>query len=96
MKTITLIIATWNRSAGLARTLASLGAQILPPGEWEAVVVNNNSTDDTTEVFERFAASAEGRALNVRMVDCVGYLAYEFLDGKLVRSEAVKVMRISA
>lgn len=27
---------------------------------------------------------------------CVGYLAYEFLDGKLVRPEAIKVMRMTA
>ena len=30
------------------------------------------------------------------MVDCVGYLAYEFLDGKLVRPEAIKVMQMTA
>ena len=29
------------------------------------------------------------------MVDCIGYLAYEFLDGKLTRSEAIKVMQIT-
>ncbi len=27
-------------------------------------------------------------------VDCTGYRAYEFLDGKLVRSEAIKVLKI--
>ena len=30
------------------------------------------------------------------VVDCVGYLAYEFLDGKLIRPEAIKVMRMTA
>ena len=29
------------------------------------------------------------------MVDCVGYLAYEFLDGKLIRPEAIKVMQMT-
>lgn len=29
-------------------------------------------------------------------VDCIGYLAYEFLDGKLTRSEAIKVMQMTA
>ena len=66
---ISIVIATYNRGEKLARTLLSLAAQTLPPDEWEAVVVNNNSTDDTPEVFARFAASARGRALNVRMVD---------------------------
>ena len=30
------------------------------------------------------------------MVDCVGYLAYEFLDGKLIRPETIKVMQMTA
>lgn len=29
------------------------------------------------------------------MVDCIGYLAYEFLDGKLVRPEAIKVIQMA-
>ena len=28
-------------------------------------------------------------------IDCIGYRAYEFLDGKLVRPEAIKVMQIT-
>jgi glycosyltransferase involved in cell wall biosynthesis len=71
---ISVIIATWNRGEKLERTLRSLAAQSLPPGRWEAVVVNNNSTDDTAEVFARFVAGnatgdGAGGALNVRMVD---------------------------
>jgi glycosyltransferase involved in cell wall biosynthesis len=66
---ISIVISTFNRGEKLARTLRSLAAQTLPPDKWEAVVVNNNSTDDTPEVFARFAASDEGRTLNVRMVD---------------------------
>jgi hypothetical protein len=68
---ISVIIATWNRGEKLERTLRSLAAQTLPPERWEAVVVNNNSTDDTAEVFARFAAgnTVSGGALNVRMVD---------------------------
>ena len=30
------------------------------------------------------------------MVDCIGYLANEFLDGKLTRSEAIKAMQMTA
>jgi HK97 family phage major capsid protein len=30
------------------------------------------------------------------MMDCIGYLAYEFLDGKLVRPEAIKVLQMTA
>jgi glycosyltransferase involved in cell wall biosynthesis len=69
MKKISIVIATWNRGEKLARTLASLASQTLPSPQWEAVVVNNNSTDDTAAVFARFAASPEGLGLDVRMVD---------------------------
>jgi glycosyltransferase involved in cell wall biosynthesis len=64
---ISIIIATYNRGEKLARTLRSLAAQTLPPDEWEAIVVNNNSTDDTAEVFAHFAVSAD--RLNIRTVD---------------------------
>lgn len=67
MKRLSVIIATYNRGEKLARTLRSLAAQTLPAGKWEAVVVNNNSTDDTAEVFARFIAS-EGAGLDIRMV----------------------------
>lgn len=30
------------------------------------------------------------------LTDHIGYLAYEFLDGKLTRSEAIKVMQMNA
>jgi glycosyltransferase involved in cell wall biosynthesis len=69
MTELTIVIATWNRGGKLARTLASVAAQTLPPERWEAVVVNNNSTDDTAEVFARFASSAAASGLAVRMVD---------------------------
>lgn len=48
------------------RTLRSVAQQTLPPQEWELVVVDNNSTDDTRAVFGRFAA--ENPALDARVV----------------------------
>ena len=66
---ISIVIATFNRGEKLVQTLRSLAAQTLPAAEWEAVVVNNNSTDNTPGVFARFAASASGCLLDVRMVD---------------------------
>jgi len=53
---LSVIIATYNRSATLITTLEALLGQTLPPGLWEAVVVDNNSPDDTTEAAKRFAA----------------------------------------
>lgn len=65
MVRISIIIATYNRGPKLVRTLRSLAAQTLPAEEWEAVVVDNNSSDDTRERFETFAAEHPG--LNLRM-----------------------------
>lgn len=64
---LTLIIATYNRSAWLLRALHSVVKQSAEPSLWECVVVNNNSSDDTREVFETFAA--EYSSYNLRMVD---------------------------
>lgn len=66
MKKLSLIIATYSRSASLVRTLRSVAAQDAPKELWECVVVDNNSTDDTAEQFARFAA--EHRELDIRMV----------------------------
>jgi len=49
---ITVAICTWNRARILDQTLRSLAAVDVPPGvEWELIVVNNNSSDDTAEVI---------------------------------------------
>jgi glycosyltransferase involved in cell wall biosynthesis len=66
MMWVSIVIATYNRGAKLRSTLRSLATQTLLPVEWEAVVVNNNSSDDTEEVFAEFAASHP--RLNLRMV----------------------------
>ncbi len=63
---LSLIIATYNRSASLIRTLESVVEQSAPAVEWECIVVNNNSSDDTQEAFERFASAHS--EYNIRMV----------------------------
>ncbi|MFI3281734.1 MAG: glycosyltransferase [Rikenellaceae bacterium] len=57
MKKISIIIATYNRCDSLLVTLRSVAAQNLDPQQWECVVVNNNSTDQTQQRVEEFAAS---------------------------------------
>lgn len=56
---ITVAICTYNRAASLARVLDSLTA--LSGGgkdaNWELIVVDNNSTDDTRTVVEGYAAA---------------------------------------
>ena len=49
---LTVAICTWNRVALLDRTLAEFRKLTLPSGlDWELVVVNNNSPDDTDRVI---------------------------------------------
>jgi len=49
---ISVVIPTHNRSAALAKTLLNLSNQQFAKS-WEAIVVNNRSTDDTDEVVRR-------------------------------------------
>ena len=48
---LSLVIATYNRSVPLLAALESVVRQDAPPSEWECVVVNNNSQDDTEARF---------------------------------------------
>jgi glycosyltransferase involved in cell wall biosynthesis len=52
---ITVILCTYNRCASVAQTLESIAASVLPDStEWEVLVVDNNSTDQTRDVIEDF------------------------------------------
>lgn len=63
---LSIVIATYNRSAMLMQTLQSIVEQTLPCQQWECVVVNNNSSDSTAADFEAFAARYPD--YNLRMV----------------------------
>jgi glycosyltransferase involved in cell wall biosynthesis len=53
---LTVLIATHNRAASLTRALDQLAAQQVPAGvAFEALVVDNNSTDGTHAAVEAFA-----------------------------------------
>lgn len=53
---VSLIICTRNRAESLAKTLEALRHQALPDGlEWELLVVDNGSTDETAGVVDRAA-----------------------------------------
>lgn len=67
MITLSLLIATYNRAARLIDTLESVVEQDAPAEQWECVVVNNNSTDDTAARFAAFAAAHP--QFNLRMVE---------------------------
>ena len=52
---ITVAICTWNRAKLLDQTLAQMQKLRVPEGvTWELLVVNNNSTDDTEVVLDRY------------------------------------------
>jgi glycosyltransferase involved in cell wall biosynthesis len=54
---ITIAVCTWNRARYIEKTLQSFTRLQVPPGlEWEVVVVNNNSPDDTSSVLDSFVS----------------------------------------
>jgi glycosyltransferase involved in cell wall biosynthesis len=62
MRSISVIVCSYNRCRSLAKALESIAAQELPPGvEWEVVVVDNNSKDATRQVVEEFCARFPNR-----------------------------------
>lgn len=61
--TVTVAICTWNRAALLDKTLARMRELASPGVEWELLVVNNNSFDDTDAIIEKHAAALPLRRL---------------------------------
>ena len=64
---LSIVIATYNRATLLLDALKSVIRQSAPAQEWECVVVNNNSSDNTSECFAEFAS--EHPEYNLRIVD---------------------------
>ena len=61
---ITVAICTWNRSKLLDQTLTEMAKLEIPAGtEWELLVVNNNSTDDTDDVIAAHSGKLPTRRL---------------------------------
>ena len=59
---ITVILCTYNRCDSLEAALTSVAVSRLPHSvSWEVLVVDNNSTDRTREVVERFTSQHPGR-----------------------------------
>lgn len=51
------VICTYNRAQSLTRCIESLCLQIYPSDDYEIVIINNNSTDNTTFVCDEFLIS---------------------------------------
>ena len=59
---ITVILCTYNRCRTLEKALTSVAASALPLSiEWEVLVVDNNSRDQTRDVVEDFCTRYPGR-----------------------------------
>lgn len=58
---LSVVIPTRNRAELLPAVLASLAAQQFPSDRWELIVVNDSSTDGTTDVVARYAKNAQMR-----------------------------------
>ena len=59
---ITVILCTYNRCESLAQALESIAASTVPESlEWEVLVVDNNSSDQTRDVVADFSRRYPGR-----------------------------------
>ena len=63
---LSLVIATYNRAEQLMITLKSVAEQQHPAAEWECIVVDNNSQDDTRSRIECF--QTEHPTLNISYI----------------------------
>lgn len=62
---VSVVCSTYNRAHRLADMLPALEAQTYPHDRFEVVIVDDGSTDNTSEFVEKFAASA---TIDVRLV----------------------------
>lgn len=52
---VTVAICTWNRADLLSKTMQRMKSLVIPDDvTWELIVANNNSTDNTDELLERY------------------------------------------
>ncbi|MFZ2783917.1 MAG: glycosyltransferase [Sediminibacterium sp.] len=54
---ISVVICTYNRADYIGEAMGSLYRQTLPKNQFEVILVNNNSTDNTAEVCRQFIAA---------------------------------------
>lgn len=64
---LSIIISTYNRAESLVRCLESVIKQNADKSQWECIVVNNNSKDDTVQRVEAFVKGCP--EVNIRLVE---------------------------
>jgi glycosyltransferase involved in cell wall biosynthesis len=55
---VSVVISSWNRAGLLPRLIQALEGQTLSPDSFEVVIVDNASTDDTSDVLARLASTS--------------------------------------
>lgn len=66
MTEVSVIICTYNRADLLEKTLEQLAKQTIAPDRYEIIIIDNRSTDHTSEVVNKFLATS--KELNARYV----------------------------
>jgi glycosyltransferase involved in cell wall biosynthesis len=86
---VTAVICTHNRAALLPAALESLLAQSLPPTDYEILVIDNASTDETPQILQRYLASVTAVQLRSAVQPILGLsharnLAIELAAGDII------------
>jgi GT2 family glycosyltransferase/radical SAM superfamily enzyme YgiQ (UPF0313 family)/tetratricopeptide (TPR) repeat protein len=58
---LSVVIPTYNRRAILRKTLLAFASQTLPPEQFEVIIVDDGSSDDTAAMVRRFKSSCAVR-----------------------------------
>lgn len=88
MRTLSVIIPTWNCAARLVGALDSVAAQTYPHERIEALVVDDGSTDDTAERVAEFASRSPFAVRYVRQANA-GPAAARNHGLRLARGEVI-------
>jgi glycosyltransferase involved in cell wall biosynthesis len=81
---VSFLISTYNRRDALAGTLGALGAAAAGTSPWEAIVVDNASTDGTAEMVEKKFPFARLLRQNVNRGPCAKNFALTEARGQFI------------
>ena len=105
---ISAIICTRNRAVFLEKCLCGLLRQTLSPGHYEIIVVDNGSTDNTSEILDKYAdnplvhvvnepvaglSRARNRGLKEAKASYVGYIDDDAVPGEKWLEAALEAFR---